>query len=150
MKRCPKCAVTKQFAEFSRNNAAKDGLQGWCKGCVNEAQRAHYQRNREQLLTRYTPEHRREQRLRYQYGLTPATYKALLEAQSGVCDACRRPSTSALVVDHDHACCAGKNSCGQCVRGLLCNDCNIGLGYFKDNTDRLQGAIDYLKKDRTK
>lgn len=41
-----------------------------------------------------------------------------------------------LFVDHCHD--------KKKVRGMLCNNCNTGLGYFKDDTTRLQRAIDYL------
>lgn len=29
-----------------------------------------------------------------------------------------------LVTDHDHECCPGARSCGVCVRGIVCYDCN--------------------------
>jgi hypothetical protein len=44
-----------------------------------------------------------------------------------------------LVLDHCHL--TGK------WRGLLCDDCNHGLGKFKDSVENLQGAIDYLKSN---
>lgn len=59
---------------------------------------------------------------------------------SGRCDLCERPlylgkrsgrspmSPDGAVVDHDHACCSGDRSCGQCIRGMLCGSCNMGLG----------------------
>lgn len=34
-KRCPKCGLTKPIAEWSRNSSEKDGLQNWCKSCLN-------------------------------------------------------------------------------------------------------------------
>lgn len=34
------------------------------------------------------------------------------------------------------------------VRGILCNDCNKGLGNFKDNIDLLLNAVSYLSKTR--
>jgi hypothetical protein len=49
------------------------------------------------------------------------------------------------VIDHDHACCPGENSCGQCVRALLCIYCNTGIGYFKDEPERLEQAAAYLR-----
>ena len=44
----------------------------------------------------------------------------------------------ALSIDHDH----NTNT----VRGLLCNKCNQGLGFFDDSIDLLQGAMLYLKQ----
>lgn len=49
-------------------------------------------------------------------------------------------------VDHDHACCPGKISCGKCVRGYLCLSCNTLLGKAKDSPALLQSLIEYLQK----
>jgi len=50
-----------------------------------------------------------------------------------------------LVVDHDHACCTGGTSCGECVRGFLCGRCNIALGHIADNPDTAQAMATYLR-----
>lgn len=60
----------------------------------------------------------------------------MLEAQGGCCAICKAPKGNKLCVDHDHR--TGK------VRGLLCSNCNAGLGMFKDSEDLLQSAKGYL------
>lgn len=49
-------------------------------------------------------------------------------------------------VDHDHSCCPANESCGACIRGILCGDCNKGLGFFRDDPATLEQAIQYLKE----
>ena len=46
--------------------------------------------------------------------------------------------TEKLVIDHCHK--------TKRVRGLLCHQCNSGLGHFKDNTEFLLKAVEYLSK----
>ncbi len=72
------------------------------------------------------------------YGLAPAELAALLE-QHGTCAICRLPTWGKRgpQVDHDHA--TGK------VRGVLCINCNNGLGRFKDDPARLRAAAAYLE-----
>lgn len=72
----------------------------------------------------------RRDKLRARYGLTDEQYLAKLEAQGGVCGACGEPANPEvrLHVDHDHKCCPGQNTCGQCVRDLLCTYCNLLVG----------------------
>lgn len=79
-------------------------------------------------------------------------YERLYEAQGGVCALCRRATgrTKRLAVDHDHTCCAGKESCGRCVRGLLCGPCNDVLAVARDSADYFLGAIAYLAQPPAK
>lgn len=88
--------------------------------------------------------------LRQAYGMSVDEYDALLAAQGGRCAVCEAPVADAadrrLHVDHDHACCPGKKSCGKCIRGLLCKACNQGLGHFADDLERLRKAIEYLSR----
>lgn len=91
--------------------------------------------------------HRQAQHeLRLRYSLTVEEYEALLDSQGGVCAICGGVNRSGhrLAVDHDHACCPGKTSCGRCVRALLCSNCNLGLGKFRDDPLLLAAAIEYL------
>lgn len=80
------------------------------------------------------------------YGVTRERYEALLAEQDHRCAICRTdsPGAKAWKIDHDHACCPGNKSCGSCVRGLLCNRCNVGIGMLGDNPEVLFSAAAYL------
>lgn len=70
-----------------------------------------------------------------------AHYQSLLEAQNYSCAICgikAEETKQGLAVDHSHA--------TDQVRGLLCMRCNVGLGYFKDNINSLNEAVNYLLK----
>ena len=85
------------------------------------------------------------------YGLRPEAFTQLLADQGGGCAICgisELESPHALVVDHDHACCPGKRSCGRCVRGILCRACNVALGNFGDRAGVLLAAHAYLTTER--
>jgi hypothetical protein len=69
------------------------------------------------------------------YGLTPEEYGQLFHNQNGVCAMCKERKT--LQVDHCHS--TGK------IRGLLCRECNLGLGHLKDSILLLNSAIQYLQ-----
>lgn len=86
------------------------------------------------------------------YNLTPEQYNTLYDAQGGVCYLCQRArgASKRLSVDHDHECCSGRTSCGECVRGLLCTTCNKLLGHFRDDVVTFQRCIDYLKNPPAK
>lgn len=72
------------------------------------------------------------------YGISQAQYIRLKEKQGNRCGICgkvyRRKNYR---VDHDHK--TGK------VRGLLCDKCNKGLGWFGDSVSGIKKAYDYLK-----
>lgn len=85
------------------------------------------------------------------YSLSLDRYDEMLASQSGRCAICggRNADGSWLSVDHDHACCPQKGaSCGQCIRGLLCGECNLMIGKSCDDPARLRAAADYLEDRR--
>ena len=91
---------------------------------------------------------RRRARMKYMYGITPEQYDAMLEAQGGGCAVCGRtdsanPRTTMLPVDHDHACCPGNRSCGNCIRGILCHLCNVNMAWFDAHADK---ALEYITR----
>ncbi len=76
------------------------------------------------------------------YGLTEEDYNQMFTEQSGCCKICdthQSEFTKRLYVDHCHN--TGK------VRGLLCHQCNSGIGMLKDNPDLVLKAAAYLKEN---
>ena len=69
----------------------------------------------------------------------------ILAEQGGVCALCKRASNE-WHLDHDHSCCGRKDLCEKCVRGVLCRNCNIGLGMFRDDVALLEAVIAYLQR----
>lgn len=81
------------------------------------------------------------------FAVTPAAYFAILDSQARGCAICGTKAPRGrgrFHVDHDHSCCPGQNSCGQCVRGLLCNSCNLGIGKLSDSAETAARAARYL------
>jgi hypothetical protein len=74
--------------------------------------------------------------LRQAYGISREQYESMYADQRGCCAICHEPDL-VLGVDHNHG--------SGVVRGLLCRDCNFGLGFFKDKVRLLAAAIVYLE-----
>jgi len=128
-KLCRDCKQEKAHSEFPRAKRNRDGLHAYCRKCNNV---------RTVKSLGYKDSVRKAQ-LKRNYKITPEDYQRMFDSQLGVCRICQQPESEKreyLSIDHDHA--TGK------VRGLLCHDCNLGLGKFKDDTKRLQMAIIYL------
>jgi hypothetical protein len=101
---------------------------------IRAKSRAHYARNKERMLV---------YKIAAKYGIHPAQHAAMISGQRGACAICGKPcnSRSRLSVDHDHV--------TGFVRGMLCNGCNIGLGKFRDDPERLRKAAAYIEAGGT-
>lgn len=79
----------------------------------------------------------RKRRFERIYGTTVEAIEALRLVQNNLCAICSRSfDEHEMHVDHSHA-------TGD-VRGLLCENCNLGIGQFNDSPERLAAALDYL------
>ena len=76
------------------------------------------------------------------HNITKNTYDNLLNKHNGKCWICKK--SNALHIDHDHSCCSGAWSCGKCIRGVLCSNCNTAIGLLKDSQELLEEAKKYL------
>lgn len=75
------------------------------------------------------------ERLNREYKLEYSEYLKMLKDQEGLCLICGK--SEKLVVDHNHN--TGK------VRGLLCFNCNVGIGFLKEDISNFIKAIEYIK-----
>lgn len=82
----------------------------------------------------------KEARLKKDFGLTVSQYEAMAKEQDFTCAICKLPDRQGLCIDHDHT----TNE----IRGLLCHNCNLGLGNFRDNPEYFHRAIAYLETSR--
>ena len=151
-KLCKMCGVEKPRMDFMLEVARFDGVSPYCKPCTSiknghwDSKHPEVRKERVRVWGNKNPErkehHRRSGVLR-RYGLTNADYDAMLLTQGGRCAICgstdvARKNHDKFCVDHDHA--TGK------IRSLLCTNCNVGIGSFKDDPNLLQQALDYLRR----
>jgi hypothetical protein len=123
-KQCRRCDLWLPTTAFSANRARPDSLTAYCRRCE------------------------RDKALIHNYGISVDQHEAMLTSQGGGCAICGGQTKDGrpFFVDHDHACCPGQRTCGKCIRGLLCGDCNLGIGYFDDDVARMEMAISYLRR----
>jgi hypothetical protein len=142
IKYCPECKIRKPISEFLYNNAARDKVDFFCIDCKKklakryrqtpEDRRKYYQKRKRDIIN---------SRLLRNFGITLEQYEKKLEEQNGKCEICGLTpieNKKSLAVDHDH------NS-GR-VRGLLCNNCNVAVGFLKDNVDKAKKMTEYITK----
>lgn len=125
---CSKCDELKPVLEFSPHKQSRTGHHTVCRVC--NAKKTLTARNSR------TPDMNRDIQLRATYGISLADKRNMELDQRGACKICK--SLKPLVVDHDH-------STGT-IRGLLCDNCNKGLGMFVDNQELLRRAAIYLNQ----
>lgn len=154
-KACPRCGVNKALAEgFHRDRGRPNGHMHICKECniiqVRRFREKHHEVIKERKRQEYAadPKKYRDLRRKRVFGVGPADYERLLMEQDGVCAICRQPERTHnkwgplknLAVDHDHA--------TGIMRGLLCAQCNKGIGNLGESIERLEAAATYLYRHR--
>jgi len=139
LKRCTICKKEKPLTDYYNCKACKDGKGYRCKTCDSKARAKYYQENETSLEKRTL----RGRRAKYKkYGITSEEYIKLNKEQRGCCRICgsteTRSSSHELSVDHCHT--------TNKIRGLLCNNCNRGLGLLGDTAGSVLKAYEYLKR----
>lgn len=164
-KRCSKCGFTGPLDAFQKNRRGKHGRGSWCRQCcakaasryrldnldrerennrkwrANNLARARATVNRRQNKSK-SQMSRKNSMLRLRYGITLDQFNQMLIAQNNKCAICQilidETPKKQLCVDHCHT--------TEKIRGLLCGNCNAGIGSLKDSIQLLESAISYLKE----
>lgn len=130
MKECTRCKQTKKLEEFYKTSPKYGGKpRSACKECYIE----------------WRNTTGRNKQYKRRYGITIEDYNTIFNSQNGKCSICKKHQSefkTALAVDHCHK--------SNEIRGLLCYNCNSGLGRFQDNVDNLTEAISYLLRFKDK
>lgn len=161
---CRRCEELKPITEFYKNKAMVLGICSECKTCRKEksaiwkennpekrkANQAEWHKKNKDRVNKRQVEWRNRNKekakfytIKSAYGISKEEYLSMLGGQKNKCWICgivfgteqlNRPH-----VDHCHK--------TNRVRGLLCTQCNKGLGLFGDSINNLKRAIDYLKRE---
>lgn len=142
----------KRAAESSKRSISKN------REYYRTWQAKHYEEHRDKIRARHAAEYQRNKAARKAYrdgrktetryywmqrkfGLSREAYDALLAATGGLCPICRKPfgfgRSDRPSVDHCHT--TGK------IRGILCGRCNLAMGMFDDDPQKLARTIAWIK-----
>ena len=143
--KCPKCGKKKTLDQVGVRIKDKGLMQAQCKDCFNKYRRDNYIRDKERD---------KGYKLKKLFGITTEDYNRMFDIQGGKCAICneeeravRKKKTHgvgnsvtklSLSVDHDHK--------TNKVRGLLCGNCNTGIGKFYEDINKLKNAVKYLEE----
>ena len=143
-KTCSICGADKPLDAYHIHPHGRLGRQSRCKSCQATLEQARY--------TSLTEEERQRRVAAVKarkYGFaSPEEMERFAADHGDLCDVCGEPDTThrkatwtqGLTFDHDHV--TGAR------RGMLCSSCNLGLGNFGDDPERLRAAADYIERHR--
>ena len=111
----------------------------YCKKCTSIKNTKWADKNRDKIAKKCSKWHYNKF-----YGITPDDAASIHLALGGVCEICLTKTTlggrvkkGSSVIDHNH-------KTGE-MRGMICAQCNHGLGLFKDSPLALRSAAAYLE-----
>lgn len=124
---CSRCGSSDRYPRTAKGGGA-------CRPCsLKKAREWHEQKKSGPGSDEYQRNKTTQARLT-RFGITQAEFDRLLTDQDHKCAICRAPDPTHI--DHDH-------DTGH-VRGILCFNCNTGLGSFRDDPERLIRSAQYV------
>lgn len=134
--KCKRCEVMKVIEEPDRRTKDKLRYGKYCHECRKIVKREYYSKwanaNKDRI---------RNSHLKYHYGITTEDYNRMFNSQDGKCAICNTHQSEldkVLSVDHNHT--------TNKVRGLLCVNCNHALGALREDSQIINGMLNYLKQ----
>lgn len=129
MKECNKCKEILPIDNFYKHKKSKDGYNWSCIKCCNGISKNYYKNNILKI---------KDSHYKNSYNISLEKYIEMYKECAGKCNICSR-QFSVLCIDHNHI--TGK------IRGLLCSNCNKGIGFLQTDVgiNFLELAADYLK-----
>ena len=158
MKVCNKCLEEKPIECFHNRG---DRKRATCKECDRKKNREYYETYRERILTRNKEYRGRsleqisENKARYyrenkevilekmaakDFGITVEEVRDLRKLPCRICGTEKCKSGRAIAIDHCHE--TGR------IRGVLCANCNTGIGLLNDSPELLRNAASYLEENQ--
>lgn len=159
MKKCSICQKEKDIDKFPYQNKKFSKRMSACKECSSKKQKEYRIKNSSKIKRRdrlnyqksksHRVEYARNYRKKYpektratnwksKYGITPEQFYLKLKEQKNKCAICKRDMNEygkIFSVDHNHS--------TNKIRGLLCDPCNYGLGFYEKHRDKY---MNYLLK----
>ena len=129
--------LTENFFHKKRN--MKNGFASQCKSCTSEYSKKQYEKTGKKWYKKIGKTTQRENRIKRQYGIAINEFNKILKKQNNKCASCGKLFLSEYdtYIDHDHK--------TEKVRGLLCNNCNTGIGFLGDDIKGVKAALNYLE-----
>jgi hypothetical protein len=154
---CSGCKLDKSLDNFYPRKRYKYKVDSICKTCISIKNKGKKMTEKQlEKNKQKTNNYRKNYPEKYKWSIKQSIYKKLglniskeeydtmLQNQNGKCVICNNPPLGfkkSLCLDHCHS--------SLKIRGLLCDNCNAGLGKFKDDVQILKNAILYLEKFKT-
>ena len=127
------CGRTLPAFLFGKDNSRKDGKAPYCQPCSVSRNQKYYNKYRANGQARW-------QRIAYKFGVTQEVWESMWEAQGECCAICKTTEPRGRGdwhLDHNHK--------TNKARGILCAECNVGIGKLLDSPKVLKSAIAYLE-----
>jgi len=144
MQVCTGCGRELPLDAYHRSRNHRNGRVTRCREC-RAAYGAAHRAERAAASATYNATHRAEIAAYNlsRYGITPEDFDAILAEQGGGCGICGTTDQSRrrFDLDHDHGHCPGRFGCPICIRGVLCNPCNVRLRHVEN-----QKIVRYLAR----